>query len=76
MMRYGPSQEGLPGSGGPVQQHALGLRDAQTLKDFRVFYGQFDHFLHFLHLLVQPTYHVVGAVGHLLDLNKIKINKL
>lgn len=54
----------------PVQQHALGLRDAERVEELWVLDGQLHNLLDLLDLRVQPAHHVVGAVRHLLHLHE------
>ena len=64
------SQKGLASSRWAVEQDALGLRDAQGLKNLRMFYRELDDLFDFLDLFVTTTYHVVVRVRLLLDLEE------
>ena len=70
VMRHRTRQEGLARAGRTVQDHALGLRDAEGFEKLRVLDGQLHHLLDLLHLLVETADHVEGAVGHLLHLRR------
>lgn len=70
MVSNGSGKQGLPSARGPVEKHSFRLGDAQALEDFRVLDWQLDDFLDFLHLLIQAANHVVGRIGHLLDLHE------
>jgi len=50
-----------------IEEHALGLGDAQALKELRVFDGKLYDFFDFFDLLGEAAHHLVGGVGHLLD---------
>jgi hypothetical protein len=53
-----------------IQDDALGLRDAQRIKELWVLNGQLHHLFDLFDLLVQPTHHVIRAVRHLLHLHQ------
>ena len=66
----GTGQEGLPGTGRAVKEDTLGLGDAETVEQLGMFDGELDDLLDFHHLLLEAADHVVGGVGHGLDLHE------
>lgn len=67
MMCHRTRQQSLSRTGRSVEQNALGLGDTQSLEELGVLDGQLDDLLDFFNLFVEPTDHLVGAVGDLLD---------
>ena len=67
VMGDGASEQRLAGAGRSVEEHALGLRDAERLEQLGMLDGQLDDLLDLLDLLVQTADHLVRRVGHLLD---------
>ncbi len=63
----GARQKRLPRTRRPVEQNALGLSDAQRVKELRVLHGQLDDLLDLLNLLVEAADHFVGRIRHLFD---------
>lgn len=45
---------------GSIQEHAFGLSNTQSIKQFWVLHWQFNNFLDFLNLFVQSTNHLIG----------------
>ena len=70
MVGDGTGQEGLPGTGRAVKEDTLGLGDAETVEQLGMFDGELDDLLDFHHLLLEAADHVVGGVGHGLDLHE------
>lgn len=67
MVRDGAREERLARSGGPIQEDALGLGDAEGVEELGVPDGELDDLLDLLDLLVEAADHLVRRVGHLFD---------
>ena len=61
---HGLGKEGLPGTGGTVQENALRRLHPELLEDLGVAQGQFDHLPHLPDLLVQSPDILVGDSVH------------
>lgn len=70
VMSDGTSEEGLTGTGRTVQEDTLGLSDAETVEQLGMLDGKLDNLLDLHHLLLETTDHVVGGIGHGLDLHE------
>ena len=67
MMRDGTREESLAGTGGAIEENALGLCDTEALENLGVLDRKLDNLLDFLNLLLQTTNGLVRRVWNLLD---------
>ena len=67
VVRYCAREERFAGPGGAVEEHALGLGDAEGFEELGVLEAELDDFFDFFDLLRQAADHVVGAVWDFFD---------
>ena len=76
VMGDGASEEGLSGAWRSVEKNSLGLSDAESFEDFRMFDRQLDDLLDFLDLLLEAADHVERRIRNLLDQHEGDLKKL